>query len=177
MLRVFAAIFASVISFCSFAQDTFFFNKGLVVSSPVHYGREALYMDELAYQLYTGTSKTPAEGSVFMNDDKGQPVAWRSVSADSLHRFRPGGGSGVGGGRGRGPGYLYLPYNSDKVKTVLVNIKGNSSLFFNGEPHMGDPYALGWLYIPVKLKKGDNELYVRGAFVAAIWFSRQGRLL
>ena len=63
MRRVFAAIFASVISFYSFAQDTFFFNKGLVVNSPVRYGREALYMDELAYQLYTRTLKTPAEGS------------------------------------------------------------------------------------------------------------------
>ncbi|HTF29248.1 MAG TPA: prolyl oligopeptidase family serine peptidase, partial [Flavitalea sp.] len=166
MRRVFTVILASVISFYSFAQDTFFFNKGLVVNAPVRYGREALYMDELAYQLYTKTLKTPAEGSVFMNDDKGQPVAWRAVRADSLHRLR-GGGSGVGGGRGRGASYLYLPYNSDREKTVLVNIKGNSGLFFNGEPHMGDAYASGWLYIPVKLKKGLNEFYVRGAFVTA----------
>ncbi len=142
--------------FCSFAQDTFFFNKGLVVNAPVRYGREALYMDELAYQLYSGILKTPAEGRVLMNDDKGQPVEWRAVSADSLHRFR--------GGRG---GYLYLPYNADKEKTALVNIKGNNGLFFNAEPHMGDAYLSGWLYIPVKLKKGLNEFYVRGAFVTA----------
>ena len=32
---------------------------------------------------------------------------------------------------------------------------------------MGDAYSSGWMYIPVKLKKGMNELYVRGQFVTA----------
>ena len=34
------------------AQDTVYFEKGLVVNAPVRYGREALYMDELAWQMY-----------------------------------------------------------------------------------------------------------------------------
>ncbi|MFC5411691.1 prolyl oligopeptidase family serine peptidase [Larkinella bovis] len=34
-------------------------------------------------------------------------------------------------------------------------------VYVNGAPHAGDPYALGWLYVPVALKKGLNELYVR----------------
>ncbi len=67
---------------------------------------------------------------------------------------------------GRG-GYFYLTYNSDKAQTALLNIRGNSGLYINGEPHAGDPYNSGWLYIPVKLKKGINELYVRGAMITA----------
>jgi dienelactone hydrolase len=164
MFRVSALLVALLFSVSSFGQDTFFFKKGLVINAPVRYGREALYMDELAYQLYTNALKTPSEGSLFMNDDKGQPVSWKTVTADSLNRLR---GGGFGGGRGRGASYLYLSYNSNKQRTALVNIKGNSGLFFNGEPHMGDAYASGWLYIPVQLKKGLNEFYVRGAFVTA----------
>lgn len=34
-------------------------------------------------------------------------------------------------------------------------------VYVNGAPHAGDPYASGWLYIPVSLKKGRNEFYVR----------------
>ena len=147
------------------AQDTFYFNKGLVVNAPVRYGREALYMDELAFQMYNGNLKTPADGATFGNDDKGEPIKWRSVSADSIHRIR-GGGGGFGPGR-RGPTYLYLSYQSDKEKTALVNIRGNAGFYLNGEPHMGDAYSSGWLYIPVKLRKGLNEFYVRGTFVTA----------
>jgi dienelactone hydrolase len=49
----------------------------------------------------------------------------------------------------------------------LLNIKGNSAVIFNGEHHAGDAYSLGWLYIPVTLKKGLNELYVRGQNIVA----------
>ena len=41
-----------------------------------------------------------------------------------------------------------------KKQMALLNVKGNSALFFNGESHAGDPYNSGWLYFPVKLKKG-----------------------
>jgi predicted esterase len=166
MLRM---LFVCVLGMSSlYAQDTFYFQKGLVVNAPVRYGREALYMDELAYQLYTGSIKPPAEGSVFTKDDKGEDVAWKTVIADSVHRLRGStGGFGPGFGNRRGPTYLYLSYTADRAKTVLVNIKGNAGFYLNGEPHMGDAYSSGWLYIPVKLKKGVNHFYVRGAFVTA----------
>jgi poly(3-hydroxybutyrate) depolymerase len=147
------------------AQDTFHFKKGLVVNAPVRYGREALYMDELAWQLYQGILKSPVEGATFMKDDKGESVTWKAVIADSLHRLRSGVG-GFGAGR-RGPTYLYLSCESEKEKTVLINIRGNAGFYLNGVPHMGDAYSSGWLYVPVKLRKGTNEFYVRGTFVTA----------
>lgn len=145
-----------------FSQDTYHFKSGLAVTSPQRYGREAVYTDLLAYRLYTNTLKTPADGAVFENDQ-----TWQAVTADSANRlFRRGSGRGRGGGFGRG-GYFYLTYQSDREGTALLNIKGNSGLYFNGVPHMGDPYSSGWLYIPVQLKKGLNELYVRGVFITA----------
>ena len=61
-------------------------------------------------------------------------------------------------------GYLYLTYNASVSKNVLLHIKGNSSVYVNGVLHAGDPYSSGWLYIPISLKKGENEFYIRKYF-------------
>lgn len=141
------------------AQDTVQFKNGLYVASPQHYGREAVYTDMLAYRLYTDKLTPPAEGAIFDNQ-----LTWQAVTADSANRlFRRGGGRGA---FGRG-GYFYLTYTSDKAQTALLNIRGNSGLYLNGEPHSGDPYNSGWMFIPVRLKKGLNELYVRGSMITA----------
>ncbi len=95
----------------------------------------------------------------------GQPVIWKTVLVDSLNRFRTR-GFGLGGS------YLYLSYTSDKDRPALLHLTGDADFFFNGAPHAGDPYSLGWLYIPVRLKKGLNELYIRvyGQVTASLIF-------
>ncbi|GEP95883.1 carboxylesterase family protein [Chitinophaga cymbidii] len=144
----------------AFSQDTFPFTEALFVAAPQRYGREAVYTDHLAYQLYTNQLKTPVEGASFAPS-----LQWQAVKADSAQRLvRRGGGRGWGFGRG---GYFYLTYSSDRARPALLHIKGNSGLYFNGIPHTGDPYGSGWLYIPVQLKKGLNEIYVRGAMITA----------
>lgn len=159
----------------AFAQDTFQFTKGLIVPAAHNYGREALYTDPLAYQLYTNTLKSPVDGATFMLNDSGKAVTWQAVIADSANRlFKRGMGRG---GFGRS-GYMYLTYTSEAERTALLNIKGNSSVYVNSEPHAGDPYGSGWLYIPVQLKKGLNEFYVRGLFITAkLVFPRKPVLL
>jgi len=130
-------------------QKVYVFNKALFAESGARYGREALYTDSLAWEMYSGVLKTPAEGV----------AGWQALAADSLGRFirrRQG-----RGGFGFSAGYLYLTYNSTKEESVLLQVQGDAFLFFNGEPHAGDPYGMGWLYIPVRLKKGMNELYIR----------------
>lgn len=162
-------------------QSVYYFSQGLMTAVPSRYGREALYMDVLAYRLYSNTLKTPAEGEIFVTDEKGQALQWQPVKADSLHRLRGRMGFGPRGGPagpgitpgaarnsiGVGGSYIYLTYNSEKEQAALLNIKGNSGVYVNGVPHMGDAYSLGYLYIPVRLKKGLNEFYVRGASVIA----------
>ncbi len=148
------------------AQDTAWFTKGLSIAGVHHYGREALYTDKLAYQLYTNALQIPVAGAVSgMSDDKGNPIVWQEVNADSLHRFRSRQFSG---------GYIYLSYTAPQAKTALLQISGAGSIFFNAVPHAGDPYGAGWLYTPVKLKKGLNHLYVRvgGAVTARIIFPK-----
>lgn len=164
-----------VASTSALAQQVFHFSEGLLVPAGSRYGREAIYTDLLAFKLYNGTLQTPSLNAVFDVTAKGDTLRWRPAKADTAHRFRtvdwgniprvnnPGNPGRVD----RGGSYLYLTYNSPKEQAALLNIKGNSSLFFNGVPHAGDPYYSGWLYIPVQLKKGLNELYVRGSNVTA----------
>lgn len=168
-LPLFGLFFAfSSFGFSGFAQqavapDVYTFTKALFANAGTRYGREALYEDPLAWQLYSHTLKPPVEGGVFGADGKGQSIPWQTLSADSLNRFRMRGMRGGGFGAGAGGSYFYLSYVSDKEKTALLHVKGCAGLFFNGAPHAGDPYSAGWFYLPVRLKKGLNEIYLRPA--------------
>jgi hypothetical protein len=145
------------------AQSPYQFERGLVIGNVYHYGREAIYTDDLAWQLYNGQLKSPVAEGDFGPDKKGASRRWKVSIADGKRQFN---------NRPFVNGYLYLNYNAEKEQSALLNIKGNSALFFNGVLHTGDPYGLGWMYIPVKLKKGLNEFYVRGQnIVASLSFS------
>ncbi|MEO8414489.1 MAG: alpha/beta hydrolase, partial [Ginsengibacter sp.] len=155
-----AAVFSTLLSS---SQDTLYFKKGLMITASAQYGREAIVTDELAYRLYTNRLKTPADGESFGVDEDGKDISWQPLVADSLNRLRP--LTRLERGRGRfGGNYIYLTYYSSKKQAALLHINGNSFVFLNGNLHTGDPYSSGWLYIPVKLKKGLNEFYVRGYF-------------
>jgi dienelactone hydrolase len=154
-----ALLLGLVCSIGCFSQDTVYFSKGLMVQAANRYGREAIYTDQLAHALYNQTLNKPVEGGSL--DEGNKNVKWQPVTTDSIHRFRMRGGFGGGSAS-----YLYLTYTAGKEQTALLHIKGNSGLYFNGVPHMGDPYSSGYLYIPVIVKKGLNELYVRGGLVS-----------
>ncbi|WP_234736509.1 carboxylesterase family protein [Tellurirhabdus bombi] len=174
-------------------SEGFQFKKGLIALTGSRYGREAIYTDPLAYQLYTGSLKQPAADAVFGQDEQGREVKWLPVTADSLNRLRPqrnafrSGGAPAGpgvvagslrGGIGGGGGYTYLTYPATREQVALLNIKGNSNVYVNGELHMGDAYSMGYMHIPVRLKKGVNEFYVRGiSITAGLEFSTKKALL
>ena len=95
-------------------------------------------MDMLAYQLYTNTIKQPLENAVWGKAQNGDDIIWQPVTADSANRlFRRSGRGGFGFGRS---GYMYLTYESGKEEVALLNVRGGSSLYFNGNLHAADPY-------------------------------------
>jgi pimeloyl-ACP methyl ester carboxylesterase len=132
----------------------YLFTKGLMVGHVQHYGREALVTDQLAYRLDKGEWQTPAEGITVYDDPGTGPVAWKKIDADSLGRFRS---------RELSGGYLYLTYQSPVNRLALLTITGNDMCYFNDEPHGGDIYGSGWMNLPVRLRKGHNELLIRCA--------------
>jgi predicted peptidase len=165
---VFTLFSLLAISITGTAQKIYHFEEGLGVGPCHQYGREALYTDQLAYQLYSGTLLKPQDGLTLMKNDKGEDIKWRKVKADSTHRLR---------GDSFSNGYVYLTYQSDKEQTAILTVAGHDMLFLNGVPRGGDMYRYGWMNLPVRLKKGTNEIYARvarfgrfGGFTANITF-------
>ncbi len=172
------------------AQKKHTFTEGLFLQIPFNYGREAVYADSFLGQFYQNSIENPAEGKSWTGDTES---SWMKITADTAGFFRPQRNAGgnlsnpnnppgpgriavqtenvprtpVPQRRGFGSSYLYFTYQAAKNQDAVLNIKGNSAVVVNGELHAGDPYRMGWLNIPVRLKKGKNEFYVRGTFVAA----------
>ncbi|MVT09167.1 carboxylesterase family protein [Chitinophaga tropicalis] len=134
------------------AQQTYVFREGLI-SGPCHqYGRTALFTDQLAWQLSNGKLKAPAAGTASFTSEKGELNNWQNISADAEGSFA---------GRAINNGYLYVTYNASKAQTAILNIAGHQMVYVNGTPHAGDMYRYGWMYVPVQLRQGINEFYIR----------------
>jgi poly(3-hydroxybutyrate) depolymerase len=155
------------------AQDTIRFEKVLAVQSGSRYGREAVYTDLLSYGLFSNQLQ-PAEGRLFHRSAAGDSVVWSAVTADENGRFRVFGRRNFQrsnnpflnpGAVDRGADYLYITYTAPRATVALLRVQGSAGLYINGAPHMGDPYSAGYMHIPVLLKKGLNEMYIRGANV------------
>ncbi len=54
-------------------------------------------------------------------------------------------------------GYAAAIVESETAQVVLLTASGHAAVAVNGEWRTGDPYALGWLRVPVQLKAGRNE--------------------
>ncbi|WP_242695915.1 alpha/beta hydrolase-fold protein [Desertivirga brevis] len=136
------------------AQQNYNFTTGLVAPSVHRYGREALYKDFFALNYYKGSIKAPLENANLLTNDKGENISWRSLAVNTDKKFKD---------KALSNGYLYLTYQSDKEQKAILHVSGNNMVYVNGEPRAGDLYAYGYLYLPVQLKKGLNEFYVRGS--------------
>lgn len=156
----FICLFSFIFLLQGKAQRVVSLTEGLMVGPCNQYGREGIYTDQLAYRLYKGLIKTPVAGQLLFTDEKGQPISFERITADTSAHFR----SKSFAGR-----YLYLSYTSSKEEVRLFKSTGSSMFYLNGDPHASDVYSSNWLYIPVKLKKGLNEFYLRTS-----WLSEDG---
>jgi predicted esterase len=150
------ALIFSFFALSAYAQKTYSFTSGLSIRATANYNRAALYQDPIAYAIYNGTLASAKEGADLSGNQTGNDAKWTKVMADADHRFRMRGGEGS---------YSYFSYDSPAAQAAILNIQGNSAVFVNGEPHMGDPYRFGWMNVVVKLKKGRNDFFVRGGML------------
>ena len=135
------------------SSKTYVFTEGLAIGNVNKYGREALYKDELLYTLINAGLK-PLAGQPLTGSAEKTSNNWSLVKGDSTGTFRS---------SSLGSGYLYLVYNAEKAGSALLNVTGHSMLYFNGVPRAGDQYRYGWMGLPVELKKGLNEIYIRAS--------------
>ena len=147
------------------SQDVYVVKQALAAKTGYNYGREAVYTDKLAYLLFNGLFEQPVEGQPIELPASDSVVSWQTINADSAGNltlrvsrrdFLRGGGT-----------YFYFSYNAGNERAAVVNMQGASGFILNGVLHAGDPYSMGWLKIPVQLKKGKNEFLVRGFSINA----------
>jgi len=136
----------------TFAQTEFIFREGLAIANCHQYGRQAFYTDQFSVRYFESGYNTPKQGGILFKNSDGKDVAWQEIKADSSGRFR---------GRVASNGYIYLTYVSKREEGAILKITGNSMFYLNGEPHAGDPYEQNYMLVPVRLKKGLNEIYAR----------------
>ncbi|SHM63229.1 Alpha/beta hydrolase family protein [Cyclobacterium lianum] len=130
------------------AQDSGTFTSGLYLENIHEYGREVKFTDPVAFQLSDGTFQKPEEGQRISAD---LDAVWKTIQPAEDGKFK---------GRIRS-GYLYLTYESEKKQNALIKVSGISMMYVNGVPRAGDIYGDGWLYLPITLEKGENEILAR----------------
>ena len=112
-------------------------------------GRMPFPQDAIQEQMVAGTWHTPAEGDQ-VTTPRGRTQTWKKLTADDKGEFT---GDQLGGG------YAFAKVQQDgSARIAIMTASGDTTAYVNGEPHSGDPYGYGYLRIPIKLKKGENQL-------------------
>jgi pimeloyl-ACP methyl ester carboxylesterase len=152
-----ALVFISTVPNAS-GQEFRAFTEALAVPDCHAYGREALYRDQLALQLYHGTLVPPRAGAPAPSNLSGEDQVWNAIKAEEDGKFR---------GEVIRSGYLYIRFESDAERIALLLVTGHNMLYLNGEPRMGDLYSYGYMRLPVKIRRGVNEIFIQSGRFSA----------
>lgn len=133
------------------AQDTIQLRDGLAVERMGTGGRVPFFTDPVMLAIARGTWAPPGEGDTVTLGDK--TATWHKVSADEDGWFR------IDEMRG---GWASFTVESDDDRVMILDAKGDSLVYVDGEPRTGDPYSNGLIRFPVLLHKGKTELLFKG---------------
>lgn len=109
---------------------------------------------------YTGLSSGPSQiradavvNAIVTGSWKGGASAgWTPIKADTKGHF---------GGRYVEGGWIDAPVTVPKDGAYLLDARGDSYVFVNGVPRVGDVYESGYAKLPVWLHQGSNDLLFR----------------
>ncbi len=121
--------------------------SGLFIDRVTRGGRELVRLDPVAAAMARGGLGTVEAGSEIKFTD--QSRAWTQVDADDKGEFPPSAGRG---------GYGRFIVESDQDRIMILEARAHALVYIAGEPRMGDPYAAGYVQLPVKLRAGSTEL-------------------
>ena len=109
--------------------------------------RRPVHVDAVEESIVRGTWRTPTPGQVVELPD-GRERVWRSMGSDESPN----------GPRG---GYVVYTFDSNERYPALLDARGHSFAYVNGQPRGGDVYNRGTLRIPFMVREGTNELVFR----------------
>ncbi|MCF7974798.1 MAG: prolyl oligopeptidase family serine peptidase [Phycisphaerae bacterium] len=142
------------LSLVSQAQDIVVFQEALYSGSIGSQGsqRSAVFTDPILARYAAGTLTAPQAGEVSGETARGQTVRWKRLEADASGAFTD---------RSLRSGTLYLTCDSESDRIAVLQTNGNSEILVNGTPRAGDNYSKGWIMLPVQLKQGKNEFWLK----------------
>lgn len=109
--------------------------------------RRPVHVDAVEEAIVKGIWRTPAPGEVVTLPD-GKERTWRSMKEDE----------GPNGPRG---GYVVYTFDSNERYPALLDARGHSFAYVNGQPRGGDVYNRGTLRMPFMVQEGTNEIVFR----------------
>lgn len=132
------------------------FRDGLVLPTGPTGGGVVPSRDIIAWQFATGSFVDPSDGKVVSTLGNDSLYVWRNISAN---------GDGLFEGRQMRRSYLYTSLMANREDIVLLDARGHTRVYINGQPYEGDHYDFNYTLIPFKLKKGVNSfVYTPGRF-------------
>jgi poly(3-hydroxybutyrate) depolymerase len=117
--------------------------EALAIGGVARSGRIPAPVDAVLDRIAAGTLGTPKVGDVVPFGDRSP--AWRKVTADK---------DGWLGANG----YVFATVDLPAAATMMLEAQGDSIVYVNGVPRAGDPYATGYVRLPVSLHAGSNSL-------------------
>jgi len=132
--------------------------EGLVIESVGRYGRGPIHLDALEALIVQGKWAAPKAGDTVTLPD-GSPRAWQAVKV---------GADGALAHNALRAGYAYLPISSASERVMILEASGHTLGYVNGQPRCGDPYAHGYVHLPVALRAGTNDLLLLGSRTGAV---------
>ena len=119
----------------------------LALENPGRGERSMIALDPVAARVVAGTWTMPVKDEM-VTFPNGQVRRWQLVRATSEGTFAV----AVRGS------YLAVELSSEIERVFILEASGHSMVYCNGEPHVGDPYAHGYVRLPIQLRKGSNTL-------------------
>lgn len=126
-------------------------HQGLAVRSGRGAGRSPVHTDAIEAEIVSGNWQRPAEGSP-VSVAEGTSRTWRRIEANDKGWFEDEALRG---------GYAFVPVTVASNCVMLLEAAGDDIAYVDGEPRAGDPYAAGYVHLPVSLRAGTNDLLFR----------------
>jgi poly(3-hydroxybutyrate) depolymerase len=128
------------------APEEIALREGLVLKQVGRHGRNPVPHDALEALFVAGKWAKPRAGDTVALAD-GSRRTWEEAKAgpDGTLKAAPG-------------SYAYFTVPSTADRVMILEARGHAFARVNGEPRTGDPYATGYVRLPVALHKGDNDL-------------------
>ncbi len=126
--------------------------SGLAIEGVAQSARRAINVDSIIALIAQGELPAPVAGETIAPPtalrNAGEPKPWRAVSANAQGEF----------GDDARRGYLAFSVESDRPRVMMLVAQSHGMVYVAGEPRMGDPYATGYVRLPVALRAGQTPL-------------------